>query len=378
MEQYLATTLFGLEELLAEELRSLGAESVIPHNRAVGFQGDNAMFYRANYHLRLALRVLKQLDSFKVQKENDIYRSIRGIPWENYLDADKMLAVDTVLATDRFKHAVYISQLAKDAIVDRMRDRTGKRPSVDLRDPDLRIRLHLNQTACNISLDGSGESLHKRGYRVQPYKAPLNEVLAAGMIKISGWNPSIPFINPMCGSGTLCIEAGMISKGLPGGYFRSEFGFQRWRDFDPGLFETIRRERFLPESGGLNIMACDHAFPAIRAIQDNLASAGMLGQVRLEKSSFEKWKTGTDKGLLMINPPYGERMEEEDMLAIYGSIGTQLKHRYSGHEAWILSGNPGALKHVGLKPDRRMELFNGPIRCKFHRYVLYEGSGKGN
>lgn len=376
MEQYLATTLFGLEEFLAEELRSLGAESVITHNRAVGFRGDNAMFYRANYHLRLALRVLKQLDSFKVQVENDIYHSIRGIPWEQYLDADKMLAVDTVLATDKFKHSVYISQLAKDAIVDRIRDKTGKRPSVDLKNPDLRIRIHLNEKDCNVSLDGSGESLHKRGYRVQPYKAPLNEVLAAGMIRISGWDPSIPFLNPMCGSGTLCIEAGMISKGLPGGYFRSEFGFQRWRDYDPALFETVRRERFLKETTDLNIMACDHAFPAIRATQDNLASAGMLGQIRLEKASFEKWKSGSDKGLLMINPPYGERMEEEDILSIYGSIGSTLKHSYMGHEAWILSGNPGALKHVGLKPDRRMELFNGPIRCKFHRYALYEGSKK--
>ena len=376
MEHYLATTLFGLEEILADELRSLGAESVIIHNRAVEFHGDRAMLYRANYHLRTALRVLKQLDSFPVHKENDIYRSIRGIPWEQFLDAGRTLAVDTVLATEKFKHSVYISQLAKDAIVDRIRDRSGKRPSVDLKNPDLRVRIHLNEKVCNVSLDGSGESLHRRGYRVQPYKAPLNVVLAAGMIKISGWDPSVPFINPMCGSGTLCIEAGMISKGLPGGYFRSEFGFQRWRDYDPDLFETIRRERFIQETSNPRIMACDHAFPAIRATQDNLASSGMLGQIRVDKSSFENWKTGSDKGLLMINPPYGERMEEADILAIYGNIGTVLKHKYSGHEAWILSGNPGALKHVGLKPGRRLDLFNGPIRCKLNQYSLYEGSKK--
>ncbi len=375
-DQYLATTLFGLEELLADELNTLGARSVHISNRAVGFQGDRAMFYRANYHLRLALRVLRHLASFSVRREDEIYRSVRSIPWERYLDGRNTLVVDTVLVTERFRNAVYISQLVKDAIVDRLRDRTGIRPSVDLKDPDLRIRVHLNEKECNISLDGSGESLHKRGYRVRPHIAPLNEVLAAGMVLMSGWEPSKPFINPMCGSGTLCIEAGMISKGLPGGYFRSGFGFQRWRDYDQDLFETIRREHFLEAGAGFNIIACDNASPAIRASQHNFASAGMLGEIRIEKSSFEDLKPGTSDGWLMINPPYGERMEEENLHSMYAAMGTTLKHKYGGHEAWILSGNPGAMKHVGLRPGKRAELFNGPIRCKFHQYDLYEGSRK--
>lgn len=334
------------------------------------------MFYRANYQLRTALRVLKPLGIFKVWKEDDIYQGIHGIAWEGYLDDQKTLAVDTVLATKRFTHSGYISQLVKDAVVDRIRERTGKRPSVDIKDPDLRIHIHLNEKTCNVSLDGSGESLHKRGYRVHGYTAPLNEVLAAGMIRISGWKPSTPFLNPMCGSGTLCIEAGMISKGLPGGYFRNEFGFQRWKDYNPEQFEMIRRERFLPDSGRLNIMACDHAFPAIRTAQQNLASAGMLGQIKLDRVSFEKWEVAGKEGLLMINPPYGERMDETDLTGIYSSIGTTLKHKYTGMEAWILSGNPGALKHIGLRPDKRLDLFNGPIRCKYQHYALYQGSKK--
>ena len=376
MNEYLATTLFGLEEVLVKELEMLGAASVKALNRAVSFKGDQAMFYRANYHVRTALRILRPLKSFPVRKEEEIYKGIRELPWEKYLNANSLIAVDTVLGTQRFKHSGYISQLVKDAVVDRIREGSGQRPSVDLKDPDVRIHIHLTERGCNVSLDGSGESLHKRGYRVQAHQAPLNEVLAAGMIGLSGWEPSRPFLNPMCGSGTLAIEAGMISKGLPGGYFRSDFGFQRWPDYDAALFETIRRERFLPPADNPSIRACDHAFPAIRSAQQNLASAGMLGEIKLERKSFESWDTGAKKGILIMNPPYGERMEEADLNGMYRSIGNVLKQKYPGFEAWILSGNAGALKHVGLQTSGRLVLFNGPIQCKYHKYSLYEGSKK--
>ncbi len=297
MKDIIATTLFGLEEVLADELTTLGAGDVKTHNRAVSFSGDKKMLYRANYHLRTALRVLKPLQAFPARNEADIYNGIRDIAWEKVLGPDNTLAVETVLVSDRYKHSGYISLKVKDGIVDRFRDRTGKRPSVDLKDPDVRIHIHLGDSHCNVSLDSSGESLHKRGYRTQAFKAPLNEVLAAGLIKLSGWEPGMRFVNPMCGSGTLAIEAGIMARGLPGGYYRQGFGFQAWKDYEPELFESIRKERFIEASKDTEIMACDLVFPAIRAAQENMARAGLLGKIELVKSGFESWQLSGGTGI---------------------------------------------------------------------------------
>jgi putative N6-adenine-specific DNA methylase len=376
MKDLIATTLYGLEALLAEELTSLGAGYVRAHNRAVSFSGDKKMMYRANYHLRTALRILKPLRAFPARNEEDIYKGIRDMAWEGVMGPENTLAVETVLVSSRYKHSGYISQKVKDGIVDRFRDRMGKRPSVDLKDPDVRINIHLGDTHCNVSLDSSGESLHKRGYRTQAYKAPLNEVLAAGLIRLSGWEPDKRLVNPMCGSGTLAIEAGIIARGLPGGYFRPGFGFQAWKDYEPELFEAIRKERFLREYQDSEIMACDLAFPAIRAAQQNLARAGLLGKIELVKSDFESWQLSPGTGTIIMNPPYGERMEETDLQALYKNIGDTLKKNFSGYEAWIFSGNPDAMKYVGLKTSRKLALYNGPIRCKYHQYELYDGSRK--
>lgn len=376
MKDLLATTLFGLEHVLAGELESIGAESVRIHNRAVSFKGDEPVMYRVNYHLRTALRILKPLKAFPARNEDDIYRGIRNIEWERHIDNHNTVAVDTVLLSKRFRHSGFISQRVKDGIVDRFRDRTGNRPSVDLKNPDLRINIHLNDTHCTVSLDSSGESLHKRGYRTQPYRAPLNEVLAAGMILLSDWSPRQAFLNPMCGSGTLCIEAGMIAKGIPGGYYRNNFGFQKWKNYDSVLFESIRRERYLAARDDFRILASDMASSAIEATQQNLANAGLLGKVDLRKSAFESWDTGMKDGILIMNPPYGERMEETSLNELYSSIGSTLKKKYAGFKAWILSGNPEAMKNIGLRTGKRLTLYNGPIRCKYHFYDLYEGSRK--
>ncbi len=376
MKDLLATTLYGLENELGRELESLGAGSVRIHNRAVSFAGDAAMMYRANYQLRTALRILKPLRSFPAHNEEDIYRGVRDMQWEQYMSPRDLLAVETVLVSGRYRHSGFISQRVKDGIVDRFRVRFGKRPSVDLKNPDLRIHIHLNDTHCSVSLDSSGESLHKRGYRTQPYKAPLNEVLAAGMILLSRWDPEQAFLNPMCGSGTLCIEAGMIARGLPGGYYRNGFGFQKWKDYDPALFESIRRERYLKKQDDFRILACDIAFPAIRAAQQNLATAGLLGKVELLKTSFDSWNTSLKEGVLIMNPPYGERLEESNLQELYRNIGDTLKQKYTGFQAWVLSGNPGAMKHLGLRTGKKLTLYNGPIQCKYHYYDLYEGSRK--
>jgi putative N6-adenine-specific DNA methylase len=376
MKDFIATTLFGLEQVLADELISLGALSVRQHNRAVSFSGDKKMLYRTNFHLRTALRVLKPLQAFSAGNEEDIYRGIREITWERVMGPENTLAVETVLVSNRYKHSGYISQKVKDGIVDRFRDRTGKRPSVDVKDPDIRIHIHLGDTHCNVSLDSSGESLHKRGYRTQPFKAPLNEVLAAGLIKLSGWEPGMRFVNPMCGSGTLAIEAGIMARGLPGGYFRPGFGFQAWKDYEPDLFESVRKERFLKECKDAEIMACDLAFPAIRAAQQNLARAGLLGKIELVKSGFESWQLSPGTGMIIMNPPYGERMVEEDLQAFYKTIGDTLKRNFPGYQAWIFSGNPEAMKYVGLRTSRKLTLYNGAIKCKYHQYELYDGSMK--
>jgi putative N6-adenine-specific DNA methylase len=376
MKDLLATTLFGLEHVLAGELESIGAESVRIHNRAVSFKGDEPVMYRANYHLRTALRILKPMKAYPVRNEDDIYRGIRNIGWERYIDNHNTVAVDTVLLSKRFRHSGFISQRVKDGIVDRFRDRTGNRPSVDLKNPDLRINIHLNDTHCTVSLDSSGESLHKRGYRTQSYQAPLNEVLAAGMILLSDWTPQQAFLNPMCGSGTLCIEAGLIAKGIPGGYYRNSFGFQKWKNYDSVLFESIRRERYLAARDDFRILACDLAAPAIEATQQNLASAGLLGQIDLKKSAFDSWNPRLREGILIMNPPYGERLDEAGLTELYRGIGNTLKKEYAGFKAWILSGNPEAMKNIGLRTGKRMTLYNGPIRCKFHFYDLYKGSRK--
>jgi putative N6-adenine-specific DNA methylase len=334
------------------------------------------MLYRANYHLRTALRILKPLEVFPARDEQDIYRGIRGVEWEKTMKPDSRLAVETVLVSGRYKHSGFISQKVKDGIVDRFRDRTGKRPSVDLKNPDIRIHIHLGDSYCNVSLDSSGVSLHKRGYRVQPYKAPLNEVLAAGLIKLSGWDPGRRFVNPMCGSGTLAIEAGMMAMALPGGYFRQGFGFQTWMDYEPDLFESVRNERYLKECGDVEIMASDISHPAVLAAQQNLSRAGMLEKVNLVRSKFESLKLPAGQGVIILNPPYGERMMEGDLKALYKSIGDTLKKAYSGYEAWIFSGNPELTKYVGLRTSRKLTLYNGPIKCKYHKYELYDGSRK--
>jgi putative N6-adenine-specific DNA methylase len=376
MKDLLATTLFGLEEVLAGELESMGAESVRIHNRAVSFGGDRDMMYRANYHLRTALRILMPIRSFPSRNENDIYQGIRDIEWEKFMNSSDLIAVDTVLLSKLYRHSGFISQRVKDGIVDRFRDRTGKRPSVDLKDPDVRINIHLTDRQCSVSLDSSGDSLHKRGYRTEPFLAPLNEVLAAGMILLTGWNPGKAFLNPMCGSGTLSIEAGMIAKGIPGGHYRNGFGFQKWKDYDPLRFNSIRRERYLTENKEFTILASDVSAQAIRATQKNLASAGLLGQIEVRKSDFESLNTDLNDGILIMNPPYGERFDESNLFELYKSIGDSLKHRFKGFQAWVLSGNPEALKHLELKPGKKISLFNGPIQCKYQKYDLYEGSRK--
>lgn len=383
-EEYpmLAKTLFGFEELLAAELLKLGAKNIEVHNRAVAFTGDKGFMYKANLCLRTALRILKPIKSFTVSNEQSLYNEIQKINWDEYLDASGTLAIDCVLNTDLFSHSMYIAQKAKDAIVDQFREKYSIRPSVDLDHPTLKINLHIYRDTCNVSLDSSGDSLHKRGYRDNTNLAPLNEVLAAGMILLSDWDKKSTFIDPMCGSGTLLIEAALIANNIPPGYFRKEYGFERWKDFDEDLWSLIYDAAIDKISNNTQqIIGVEISSNVARKAKKNVYLSKTEDVIQVNHASFEEFEPPAPdslgrRGVVIINPPYGERMDKDDTNALYKSIGDTLKKKYSGYDAWIISSNMEALKCIGLRPSRKITLFNGPLECRFMKYQLYQGTKK--
>jgi putative N6-adenine-specific DNA methylase len=369
---YTAKTVAGMEEVLKKELDLLGAVNSQVLKRAVSFEGDKALLYRANYCCRTALRILKPILVFPVVKQEDLYDNIKTISWEDYLGTEQTLAVDAVNATSVFTNSQYVALKTKDAVVDRFRDKTGSRPSVDLDNPDLRINIHLYKETCTVSLDSSGSSLHKRGYRHVTGPAPLNEVLAAGLIQLSGWDKTVPFYDPMCGSGTLLIEANMFARNIPSGYFRPVFGFERWIDFDAELWSRIKTE----EDGkivepAVGIYGSDIGSRAISISTENVGFTKFQRQISLEVCAFENSTPKGKTGIIICNPPYDERMPVDDIIAFYKSIGDVLKKKYTGFEAWIISSDLRALKFIGLHPSKKITVFNGQLECRFVRFSLY-------
>ena len=372
-----AKTLFGFEELLAKELKQLGAQAVTIGVRHVSFVGDKGFMYKANLGLRTAIKILKPIANFKVINENDLYTKIKAIPWENYLKSDGSLAVGATLNGDTFTHSQYVSLKTKDAIVDRFRDQTGERPNVDLRFPDLKIDIHIDRHFCTVSLDSSGESLHKRGYKIATNIAPINEVLAAGLIMLSGWDGQSDFMDPMCGSGTVLIEAAMIACNIPPNLMRNEFGFERWEDWDVDLFEKIE-ESLLSKTRDFHhkIMGFDKSPSAVEKATQNVENAKLEDFIYIKHEDFFKTQKGGEEHLHMVfNPPYGERLDIE-METFYSSIGSTLKHKYPGTHAWMISSNLEALKHVGLRPSRKIKLFNAKLEARFSKYEMYAGTKK--
>jgi len=373
-QQYTATTLTGLEDVLTGELKHLGAEKVVKRTRAVEFQGDTTLMYRANLELRTALRVLKPIHRFRARKDQTFYDQVRQVDWNQYLTPADTLAVDSVVNSKYFTHSKYSALRVKDAIVDQFRDRTGKRPSVDVDTPTVRIHLYITGDRCVLSLDSSGDSLHRRGYRLATGAAPVNEALAAGMVLLSGWDRQSAFTDPMCGSGTILIEAALYARNFAPGLIRRAFGFQRWTGYDPHLWEQVveaARERVIDWDGP--VVGADRGAGALQNARENIARAGLDDLIRLSQTSFEDREPSTEEGVVMMNPPYGERMKTTDIFALYERIGDTLKQNYSGHVAWVLSANKEALKHIGLRTSRRYTLYNGPLECKFHRYDIYAG-----
>ncbi len=372
-----AKTLFGFEPLLAQELRKLGAGNVQEGTRSVSFEGDTGFMYKANLCLRTAIKIIKPIHSFPVRNENQLYREIYNMPWAEYLSLDTSFAIDTTVNSDHFSHSLYVSQKVKDAIVDKFRKTDGARPDVDVKFPDLRINIHIYKEHCNVSLDSSGRSLHQRGYRTATNIAPINEVLAAGLLLLSGWDGQCDFLDPMCGSGTFLTEAAMIACNIPANINRKEFAFEKWEDFDQELFEKIiavslKKTREFSHT----IIGYDKAPSAVRKAQDNIENANLTDYITVSRKNFFKTEKEVDGPLHMVfNPPYGERLNL-DMEDFYASIGDILKQAYPGTEAWFITSNLEALKYVGLRPSRKIKVFNSHLESRLVKYVMYEGSKK--
>lgn len=372
-----AKTLFGFESLLARELRNLGASHVTEGVRNVSFEGDNGFMYKANLCLRTAIKILKPIQSFYVRDEKDLYDKVYELDWLKYLNPDTTFAIDTIVNSDTFTHSLYVSQKVKDAIVDKFRNTQGKRPNVDLRDPDLGINVHIHRNQCTISLDSSGSSLHQRGYRTATNIAPINEVLAAGILLHSGWDGRGDFLDPMCGSGTFLTEAAMIACNIPVNINREDFSFQKWDDYDEELFDKIRQASLnKTREFHHKIVGYDKAPSAVRKARENVENAGLSDYITVEQQDFFKSRKFTDAPLhLVSNPPYGERLTI-DMETFYGNIGNTLKHFYPGTNAWFITANLEALKFIGLRTSRKIKLFNGRLESRLVCYQMYEGSKK--
>ena len=371
-----ATTTFGLEKILAQELRSIGAQNVSAKRRFVEFTGSKYILYKANLWCRTAIRILKPIARFTINKEKDLYTEIQKICWEQYITPKSSITIDSFVRNSIFTHSLYVSQLAKDAIVDQMRTETGIRPSVDQVSPDLRLNLHIQNNQAVLSLDSSGASLHKRGYRVRTNTVPLNEVLAAGILYLTKWDCNSSFIDPMCGSGTFLIEAAMMALKRVPGYYRSEFGFMRWLDYDSDLYHSIQDEAKKNETGTISfpIVGSDVNKTTYRIACENVINANMEEFIQVQHMAFEEQTPPTPPGVMVMNPPYGERQDVSQLQEKYKMIGDVMKNKYQGYSAYIFTGNMQEAKRIGLRPSRRIELFNGPIDCRLYKYDIYAGS----
>lgn len=377
IQTYTAKTISGLEDVLEKELSALGAGDVRRLTRAVEFKGDRELLYRVNYSCYTALRVLVPIGEFTLAVQEDLYRHLKGMPWEQWLDPEGSFAIDAVVGTSLFSNSLFVAQRSKDAVADRFRECFGTRPAVDLEDPSLRVNVHIKGEKCTVSLDSSGASLHKRGYRKRAGDAPLSEVLAAGIIRLSGWDPSVPLYDPMCGSGTILIEAALMAAGRPAGYFRKAFGFMKWKDFDKRLWEKVREKvnAGMHDTGAV-IHGADSSQRAIDGARVNLRHSCTDSVIRLQKAGFHQTRPPFKNGMIIMNPPYDERLKLDDSVAFYRSLGDTLKHLYGGYRAWIISSDLEAMKFIGLKPVRKYTVLNGPLECRFNGYDLFTGTLK--
>jgi len=374
--EIIAKTMQGLEEVLAKEIIDLGGDQVQIGRRMVSFTGDQTLLYKANLHLRTAVRLLKPIISFKAKDPDEVYEQIRKIKWEDHFSPDQTFSIDTVVFSEFFRHSKFLSYRVKDGMADYFNEKFGKRPSVRLTNPDIYIHVHVSHTTCTVSLDSSGESLHKRGYRVDQTEAPLNEVLAAGMLLLAGWDGQCNFIDPMCGSGTLLIEAALIALRIPPGIYRKSFAFEKWKDFDSEAFEHLLNEESDEKPFNFKIYGSDISAQAISIAEKNIKSASLSKYIQLETKPIQKITEAPENGMLVMNPPYGERISSPDLLSLYESIGERLKHAFLGYSAWLLSYREECFDKIGLRPSARFKLMNGALDCEFRKYEIFSGKRK--
>jgi len=374
-----ATTFHGLEDVLVNELMKLGARDIVPFKRGVSFTGDKGFMYKANLCLRTALKVLVPIYSFTANNEHELYEKMKEYEWEELLNTDDTLAINATVNSDEFNHSLYVSQKTKDAICDRFVDKFDVRPNVDLDRPTVRIYVHIFRNQVNVSLDSSGDSLFKRGYRVDIDTAPMKEVLAAGMVLLSGWQPHLPLIDGMCGSGTLGIEAALFANNIPPGVFREEFGFMKWHDYDKELWDKIHESTINRIKDDMpNIISSDIDIVPLEMAKRNGAVAKVDDVIQYEHISFFDIMPTKPHGTILLNPPYDERIKMEDTNAFYKQIGDKLKKDFGGWTCWIISSNMEAIKSIGLHPSKKMTLFNASLECKLLKYEMYSGSKKAS
>lgn len=378
--EMLAKTFKGLEQVLATELVQLGANNVQVERRAVSFTGDKRMLYTANMCLRTASRVLVPILSFRAQKADDIYEQVKALDWSQYMTVKTTFQIDATVYSDYFRHSQFVTYRVKDAIVDYWMERENQRPSVKLEGADLYLNVHIAGDRVTLSLDSSGESLHKRGYRVANTQAPINEALAAGMLLLAGWKGQSDFYDPMCGSGTLLIEAALIARNIAPGVYRQGFAFEKWADFDADLWDEVYNDDSREREFKHKIYGSDAGFYAVQAATKNIQSASLQRDIEVKQIRVEELRladTNTEGALVMINPPYGERLsQDKNVLRLYQDMGTALKHQFSGATAWVISSNEEALKCIGLRPAKKIHLVNGDLDCLFNKYELFKGDRK--
>jgi len=371
----IAKTMFGLEEVLMGELRTLGAQDIKKMNRAVSFKGDIGFLYKANLNLRTALRILKPIKYFQAYNDQELYKKLKEIDWFKIFKLNNTFSTSATTNSDTFSHSKFASLLLKDAIVDKFREKYNKRPNVDIKEADIHINLHIAKNTCTVSLDSSGISLHKRGYKVNSLEAPINEVLAAGLILLSDWDKKKDFHDPMCGSGTILIEAAMIAQNIPVNIFRKKFSFQNWNDFDSDLWEKIKDVSLNKEiTFNGKISGGDISNKAINICKKNINNALMNNTIEAFQSDFFSTKIKEDT-FVLFNPPYGERLQLNNT-NFYENTGNTLKHSYEGCNVWLISSDLLEMKFIGLKPTRKIKVMNGKLECSFRKFEIYKGSKK--
>ena len=371
--ELIAKTFQGLEEVLAQELIELGANDVQIGRRMVSFSGNQEMMYRANFCLRTAVRVLKPISHFRARNADEVYKAVKEIEWKDILDLDTSFVVDTTVYSTEFRNSKFVAYKVKDAIVDYFMEREGKRPNISVANPDLRLNIHIAEENCTLSLDSSGESLHLRGYRTATVEAPINEVLAAALIKMSGWKFDCDLIDPFCGSGTILVEAALMARNIYPGVFRQKFGFENWKDFNPELLSSIFEDDSNERTFEHRIIGSDINLRAVEAALANAKAAGVADLITVEQREIRDFKKPEMPAVLITNPPYGERLRPEDLSDIYRTLGEKLKREFQGGEAWIISSREELFDSMRLRPSFKVPLQNGSLDCELRKYVTFEG-----